>query len=611
MKKRRRALVVLPLLWAGWPALAQPAGAQTPPRAGSVSIMRSAEVKAGMQGVAWTVFQGTEPEAVPVEIIGPWKNAWGPGQDVILAKLGGKAARTNVAGGMSGSPVYIEGKLIGAIALRISVFSPDAICGITPIEHMLEIDAMDQSRPAQSRHPQSASVVQGLDIPRDFLQMAGASPRLVPIETPLSLSGFHEETLRQFRPVFEQMGLAAVQGGAAGNAGPPVPAPGWEKALQPGEAIAGVLVSGDMNITGLGTVTYNDGKRVLGFGHSFFNLGPLSMPMSKGEVLMVLSSQFQPNKFANATEIVGALRQDRHSGILGELGAEAETIPVSLKVKTYGTNGGAPREKQFKYHVFSHPRWTPFLMMLTTFNTLQGINDGSADEATLRLRGKVKLEGAQDLDVQTMVASGDAPMPAPMQLAAWWSEKFNRLYGNLDPLPRLKEVDAVLEVIPEKRTLSVDSAWLDNSEVEAGSELSGLVFLRPWRGEPISRTFRVKLPAGLPAGEHRLLLSDSLMLNRTQMMAGAGRKMGLPQTVSLINQERPNNMLYISIVETRPTVYDNDKVLSGVPPSVLNVLQAGRTTRPLPATMETARVEERLPFDELVDGSVSLRFRVK
>src|ERR1051326_4265476 len=123
------------------------------PQAGKVEIMKSSELKRGMKGYAWTVFQGTEPEPVPIEIIGLWKNQWGPRQDVILAKMGGKAARTNVAGGMSGSPVYIDGKLIGAVALRLSVFSPDAICGITPIESMLEINDFDQSRPDDARTP--------------------------------------------------------------------------------------------------------------------------------------------------------------------------------------------------------------------------------------------------------------------------------------------------------------------------------------------------------------------------------------------------------------------------------------------------------------------------
>ena len=128
-----------------------------PPKSGKVEIIRSSELRPGMKGVAWTVFQGTEPEPVPVEIIGLWKNQWGPKQDIILAKLGGKAERTNVAGGMSGSPVYIDGKLAGAIALRLSVFSPDAICGITPIELMLEINDTDQSRPLEARTPDKAA----------------------------------------------------------------------------------------------------------------------------------------------------------------------------------------------------------------------------------------------------------------------------------------------------------------------------------------------------------------------------------------------------------------------------------------------------------------------
>src|SRR5689334_2366056 len=194
------------------------------PQAGKVEIMKSSLIKPGMKGYAWTVFQGSEPEPVPIEIIGLWKNQWGPRQDVILAKMGGKAARTNVAGGMSGSPVYIDGKLIGAVALRLSVFSPDAICGITPIDLMLEINDFDKSRPSDARTPdKSGSRKEAAEIPGDLLGTAvaaGASPNLpaqtpmmVPIETPLTFSGFHENVLREFGPLFQQMGVTAVQGG--------------------------------------------------------------------------------------------------------------------------------------------------------------------------------------------------------------------------------------------------------------------------------------------------------------------------------------------------------------------------------------------------------------
>src|SRR5438445_4025680 len=162
----------------------------TPPQAGKVEIMRLSEVKPGMKGVAWTVFQGSVPEAVPIEVIGLSKNMWGPNQDIIVAKMGGKAVRTNVAGGMSGSPVYINGKLVGAVALRLSVFSPDAICGITPIELMLEINDLDKSRPSDARTPDKAPSRAQVAVPGELLAQAmaaGASPNLIrppPLLTP-------------------------------------------------------------------------------------------------------------------------------------------------------------------------------------------------------------------------------------------------------------------------------------------------------------------------------------------------------------------------------------------------------------------------------------------
>lgn len=578
------------------------------PKAGPVELFPLADVKPGVKGIAWTVFQGTEPEPVPVELIGLWKNAWGPRQDVILAKLGGKALRTNVAGGMSGSPVYVDGKLLGAIALRISVFSPDAICGITPIQQMLEISTIDESRPSQTKTPSEPQRRAELTAPQALLEGA----RMTPIETPLTFAGFHESVLREFRPWFEQMGITPVQGGAAGAVKGSTPAPGWQNALQPGEAIAGVLVSGDLSITGLGTVTYNDGKKVLGFGHSFFNLGPVNMPMSKGEVLMVLSSQFQPNKFANATEIVGALRQDRHSGILGELGSTAQTIPVTLKVNTQPQAGAAPEKREFHFDVFSHPRWTPFLMMISVFNTLQDLNAAASDEATYRFSGSIRVDGQPDLQVSTMTASGDGPMPAPMQIATWWAERFNRLFQNPHDLPRLNGVTAEIVMEAERRVAAIESAWLDQAEVRPGDELTGRVVLKPWRGERQVKPFRLAVPASLTKGDHRLLVSDGDTLNRAQMMAGAlNRNLNLGQTISLLNQERGNNRLYLSLVEARPTVYVDDQAMSALPPSVLGVLQTPRGGRPLPATAETARAIDSMPVDAIVSGSASLRFSVK
>lgn len=592
------------------------------PRAGKVEILKSSELKPGMKATAWTVFEGTQPEPVPIEIIGLWKNAWGPRQDIILGKMGGKAQRTNVAGGMSGSPVYLNGKLIGAVALRLSVFSPDAICGITPIELMLEINDFDRTRPPSPKTPDRATNRATVEVPNELLQQvlsasasgqfASAGALMTPIETPLTFSGFHDSALREFGPMLRQMGLNPVQGGASGALQSPKPAAGWQSALQPGDPVAGVLVSGDMSINGLGTVSYNDGSRVLAFGHPFFNLGPVEMPMAKGEVLMTLSSAFQPNKIANATEVVGALHQDRHSGIMGVLGDTAEMIPVTLKVRTYDAKDAVEKTKDFQFHVFVQQRWTPFLMMVTLFNSINQINDFS-EEVTYRFSGKVEFEGLPNLSLTTMQAPSELPIPAPMVLAGWWGDKFNRLFGNAVKTPKFKRVDASVDLLPKRRTATIESAWISQTEAAPGSELQGKVFLRPFRGERMMREFKIRVPSNLPKGDHRLMLSDADTLNRMQSAAGlVNRFIDIPQTVSLLNQERSNNRLYISMVEARPTVYADDKTLPGLPQSVLNVMQSGSTqNRPFITSGESAIEQQSIPFEQVVSGSYSLKITVK
>src|SRR4029078_6121693 len=194
------------------------------------------------------------------------------------------------------------------------------------------------------------------------VQASLLSAGVQPIDTPMMFSGFSPVVLKQFEPMFSQLGVTTVQGGSAASNLSAKPAAGWEKALNPGEAVSGILVSGDMSATGMGTVTYNDGKRVLAFGHPFYNLGPINMPMAKSQVLMVFSSSYQPTKFGSATEVVGALKQDRFTGIMGELGQEAPTIPVHVRLRSLGASGAVVTQKDLNFNVFVHEKWTPLLM---------------------------------------------------------------------------------------------------------------------------------------------------------------------------------------------------------------------------------------------------------
>jgi hypothetical protein len=589
------------------------------PKAGKVPFFKESDLKPGMTGTAWTVLTGTEPEPIPIEILGILKNMWGPKQDIILAKMGGKAERTNVAAGMSGSPVYIDGKLVGAVSLGFSRFSPDAICGITPIELMMEVSEFDDSRPSDSVVPNNPQVRKVAEIPGDLLAQvvsARASgtlsfPSLTPIATPLTFSGFSDNVLQEFSPSLGQMGMTVAAGGATSTLQDAKPVPGWEHSLNPGDAFSGILVTGDMGMSFMCTVTYNDGKNMLGCGHPVFNLGPMDMPLAKSEVVHTLASQFQPSKIGNATEIVGALHQDRHSAIMGQLGDTAEMVPVTVKVRSFGEQDKVRKERDLHFNVFVQQKWTPYLMMLTLFNSLSSLND-FAEEATYRLSGDIELEGHEKLSLSTMLAPSEAPMPAPMMLAGWWGERFNRLFLNPVQTPKLKSVNATVDLYPDRRLATIENAWVANSEVDAGSKLPVKIFLRPYRGERIEREFVVDIPATLTKGEHRILLSDADTLNRVQSAGLAERFIDIPQTVSLLNQERSNNKVYISLLEPRPTVYYEDKTLPSLPASVMNVMQTGRTaSRHFLTSSESAVEQGSIALEQMVTGSYALKFTVK
>jgi len=257
-------------------------------------------------------------------------------------------------------------------------------------------------------------------------------------------------------------------------------------------------------------------------------------------------------------------------------------------------------------------KWTPFLMTATLTNALQQMNL-YADEMTYRMTGDVILEGSPNIHVSTMVAPGEAPVPLPTVLAGWWGDKFNKLFLNPVNTPKLKTVNATVDILPMRRMMFVDNAWTPNTEVEAGADVAVKVYLRPYRGETIERTVTVKIPAGMPKGEHRILFADAATLDRTQEAAlRTTRFIDIPETVSLLNQERDNNRLYVALVQSRPTYYADDKTLPDLPPSIVNVLQTERTAnRALNGTPDSTQIQQSIPFDQVVVGSYALRITVK
>lgn len=590
-------LAVLAGTAALYPLAAQSAEPGPPPQAGPVEIMPLDEVRPGMQAWAWTTFSGSRPEPVPVEILGRLTNSWGPGQDVILAKLGGKAIRTNVAGGMSGSPVYYQGRLLGAVALRFSTFSPDAIAGITPIELMLEINEFDKSEPGPSAWARPADP-----------QADPAAGGLLPAIPTLSVSGAQPGVLSALTPAFSELGVR-IQSGATSSGPLQVGDPAG--ALQPGEPVAAVLLAGDLSANALGTVSYNDGRKVLGFGHAMFNAGPIRAPLATGNVLLTLASQFNPVKIANAVSIVGSLEQDRHSGILGRLGGEAELAPVRVRLRSLAGDDSVVNEKTFSYGVIRHQKWTAQLLMMALFNSVFGVNEFS-EEVTFRVESKLEFEGGGSLDFRTLqsgVAKG--PAPPPMLLAGAIVNRLQSVMTNVREAPQVESVDVQIDLLPERREASIEQLWIENRRVRAGETISGRVVLQPYRGRRFEKRFTMQVPPGAAPGKLTLTASDVSVFNkRSQLAVQRSASLKLTDALDLLNQERSNDHVYLSLADRSPTARLDDGVLPAIPASTLAVLRSTAQGR-LSVESQTPLAEEALPVDTIVTGSRTLSIEVE
>jgi len=557
-----------------------------------------------MHGVAYTVFEGVTPEPMDVEILGVLRNMAGPKSDVILARLHGtKVEYTGVVAGMSGSPVYIDGKLVGAIAYRIGEFSKEPIAGITPAATMLEIDDMDQT-PApdmakgQSGAPHDATRTSGPGLAANEAD-AGYANLLKPIETPLVFTGFSEDTLRMFSKSFASAGVVPVMGaGSVSNDKQPEP-------LQPGSAVSAILVRGDMNIAGTCTVTYLDDTHLLACGHPLLQSGSIDMPMTKATVLATLASPSNSFKIVNTTEPVGAFVQDRRAGIMGRFDREPHMIPVTL------TFNGVSHPKQFHYEVLNNAKITPAAMMATVFNAIQGMNE-YGENTTYRLRGDISLVGYPKLGVKNMYAPADGSQPTAYGIALSVGERFSRIFDNPYETPKIEGVELNFDLVPDRRSARLETARTDMTEARPGDQIIVEALLRPYRGDSILRQIAVKVPTSTPKGTLRILVSDGDTLDKMRRVSAAtNHRLDLASTIALLNKEHSNSQVYVSLLEANPQAMVEDKVMPTLPLSVMNVMDGLRGTQDMIVTGESAVDEASTPVDYVVTGSQILTLTIK
>ncbi|HEY1272034.1 MAG TPA: SpoIVB peptidase S55, partial [Terriglobales bacterium] len=554
-------------------------------------------------GTAYTVFEGVKPEPMDLQVLGVLKNINGPKGDIILVRLQGKKVEyTGVVAGMSGSPVYIEGKLAGALAFRIGEFSKEPIAGVTPISQMMEINAMDRSKmaePADTRAEASLPAKTSTPGPASTDSLRQMANYLKPIEAPLVFSGFSEETLQRFGPQFASAGIIPVMGvGSVSDAKQP-------EALEPGSAVSALLVKGDMDIAATCTVTYVDPQRLLACGHPLMQFGMVDMPMTKAQVLATLPSPLNAFKIVNATETVGSFVQDRHTGIMGVFGKTPQMIPVTLNIH------GGPSDKQFHYDVLNNARISPVAMMATVFNALRGLNE-YGDEITYKLKGRISVNGYPDVGLQNMYAPGEGSAPAAFLAALSLGERFSRIFDNPYEQPNIKGVQLDFDLVKERRFARLENARTDITEARPGEEITVETVLRPYRGERIVRQIKLHVPTSTSKGPLRILVSDGETLDRfRRAMPMMNRKLDLPSTIALLNKEHSNNRLYVSLLEADPEAMVADKVMPTLPLSVMNVMEGMRGTQEMVVLGESSVNEASTPLDYVVSGAQVLTLTIK
>jgi SpoIVB peptidase S55 len=557
------------------------------------------QVRPGMRGYAYTIFAGDQVEKFDLEVIGVMPNFLGPKQSIILVQLKGpKVEHTGVVAGMSGSPVYIDGKLAGALSLKLGVFTKEPIAGVTPIADVLSGGGATASA-SNSVSTASPATVSDTLAGRAGIQ-GGAELRS--IETPLIFSGFQPAAIQKFSDQLGGLGFVAAQGGTTA-------ARPDDAKLSPGDMAGMVLVQGDVSINSACTVTAIQGDHVFLCGHPFLNLGDVQLPMARSRVLTTLSSDLASTKIVNAGGPIGTIVSDHLTAVTGMLGPAPAMIPLELTTKSpLGT-------KTIHAEIVNHPKLTPLLVGITTFNGLtQNIVYG--ETTTLKMNAEIKLKGHAAVHIENTFAPSDAMSPDGMPVAITVMNTFMRLFNNAFERVSVENISLNVESVPGRQSFSIESAWLEKGEAAPGETLRLRVLLQPYRGTPRIEETSVRIPDQVLRGATlRLMVSDADWMNRASRgFAGAGGQggpEGLDPLISLINRERRNDRLYVGLFVPSPTMLWDDKELPNVPLSQVNAVDG----RPAPGSVQVLREslasEASVPMSGPVTGIISLNLPIR
>ena len=577
------------------------------------------ELKEGMRGTARTVFRGSESEEFNVEILGVVPGAIGPKQDMIIGRLsGGGADRTSVFAGMSGSPVYINGKLVGAISYSFP-FSKEPICGITPIEQMLAIFEQNQKIKTKVREPRtvsfaelastswkpelprnaivSSSILSGVSTNSALAQVAGQS--FQPIATPVSFNGISTDVLNLFAPQLMSVGLLPVAGISGAASITPLKKAD-ETTLVGGDSVSMQLTRGDYSLAAAGTVTYRDGEKIYAFGHPFLSLGTSDLPMSESHVVTVIPNLNNSFKLAVPDAMVGSMTQDRATGVFGKLGQVPKMIPVQINLET-----SRGQTQTLNFEVAKDDFLTPLLLNITIYNSLVA-NERGIGDATIETNGEIRIKGQPSVKIETRFGGGQASQYAALSVALPVN---TLLKSNFDEL----EITGItLNAVSNdgNKSATLERVAVDKTRVKAGETIEVQAFARTDSGKIFVQKIPVTIPADTPSGALSILVGDGGAIQQTSVIQQFVPK-DLSELVNTINKAKKFDRLYVQTFRTTSGAVIGVNEMPNLPPSVLATMNNDRTVGGFKPTVQSIVSEQLIaPAEFIISGQQTLTIEV-
>ena len=584
---------------------------------GTIEIMPVSEVKEGMRGTAQTVFRGAEPEEFKVEILGVVPNYIGPKQDMIIGRLSGaNAERTFVFAGMSGSPVYINGKLVGAISYSFP-FAKEPICGITPFEQMtsaVEQGPTKKLASASSRTFSYANLMADKWLPSvttvpsgslasgfstNSALMAVAGQTFSPIATPLTFSGISQKTLDAYEPLLRQAGLLPISASASGSSITPMKAAD-ATTLVGGDSVVVALSRGDVQIAAAGTVTHRDGNKIYAFGHPFFSLGSANLPMLESHVVTVVPNANNSFKLAVPDALVGTMTQDRATGIYGLLGETPKMLPVKIRLTT-----SRGRTEEVNFESAFDELLTPLIVNVGMGNAV-GASERSLGDMTVTVKGEIKVKGEQSVRIDRRFAGTQASAMAGASVAAPMAAILRANF----PGAEITNITLDLAATDGSKTAVVDQVAVDRSQARPGETVELTVTQRTQNGTLFTQKVPFTVPVDAAAGSLTVVVGDGNAVSQNAVITQFTPR-SAAELISTLNRLKRPDRLYAVVFRNSSGAIVGVSEMPNLPPSFLATLNNDRSAGGSKPAIQTIVADVEIPSGEyIVSGSQTLTIEV-